>query len=100
MNGTIWNTGSFRDQAKNSVVHDTIVEYRLDFFAVLETGRDNFSAPFLKNLCGGRDFLWYCLPLQGRSRGILAGFNSQTLKSKKCCGRGSVCQVLSSNQIR
>jgi hypothetical protein len=82
MNGSIWNSGSFRDQAKHSVVHDTIVEYRLDFFAVLETGRDNFSAPFLKNLCGGHDFLWYCLPPQGRSGGILAGFNSQTLKVK------------------
>jgi hypothetical protein len=52
------------------------------FFAVLETGRDNFSAPFLENLSGGLDYIWYCLPPQGRSGGILVGFNTQTLKVK------------------
>jgi hypothetical protein len=45
-------------------------------------GRDNFTGPFLKNLPGGHDFLWYCLPPQGRSGGILVGFNAQTFKVK------------------
>jgi hypothetical protein len=80
MNGTIWNSGGFKDQAKHSVVHDTIAKFHLDFFAVRETGRDNFSAPFLNNLSGGRDFLWYCLPPQGRSGGILVGFNAQIVR--------------------
>jgi hypothetical protein len=44
MNGSIWNSGGFKDQAKHSVVHDTIAEYILNFFAVLEMGRDNFLA--------------------------------------------------------
>jgi hypothetical protein len=35
--------------------HETIRESRLYFFAFLETGRDNFSIPFLKNLVGGLD---------------------------------------------
>jgi hypothetical protein len=80
MNGTIWNNGGFKDQAKHSVVHDTIAEFCLDFFAVLETARDKFLVPFLKNMSGGRDFLWYCLPPQGRSGGILVGFNAQTVR--------------------
>jgi hypothetical protein len=82
MNGSIWKSAAFRDQAKHSVVHDTIVEFCLDFFAVLQMGRDNFTGPFLKNLPGGHDFLWYCLPPQGRSGGILVGFNAQTFKVK------------------
>jgi hypothetical protein len=79
MKGSIWNSGGFEDTAKHSVVHEAIRDFRLDFFAILETGRDNFSTPFLKNLSGGLDFLWYCLPPLGRSGGMLVGFNSQAL---------------------
>ena len=82
MKGSFWNSGGFRDTAKHSVVSDTIKENKLDFFAVIETGRDNFSTPFLKNLSGGLEFCWYCLPPQGRSGGILVGFNSLTLQVK------------------
>jgi hypothetical protein len=60
-------------------VHETIRENKLDFFAILETGRSNFSVPFLKHLSGGQDYIWYCLPPQGRSGGILVGINSATL---------------------
>jgi hypothetical protein len=63
-------------------VHEAIREYRLYFFAVLETGRDNFLAHFLKNLSGGLDFIWYCLPPLGRSGGILVVFNSQAINVK------------------
>jgi hypothetical protein len=49
---------------------------------ILEIGRYNFSIPFLKNLSGGIDYMWYCLPPQGRSGGILVGFHSQILKIK------------------
>ena len=64
------------------VVSETIRDFKLDFFAILETGRDNFAAPFLKHLAAGFDFVWYCLPPQGRSGGILVGFNSQTIRVK------------------
>ena len=76
MKGTIWNSGGFRDTAKHLVVSDAIREFKLDFFAVIETGRDNFYTLFLRNLAGGLDYSWYCLPPQGRSGGILVGFNS------------------------
>jgi hypothetical protein len=50
MNGSLWNSNGFKDPAKHSVVHEAIRNFWLDFFAVLETGRHNFLAPFLKNL--------------------------------------------------
>jgi exonuclease III len=80
MKGSFWNSDGFRDPAKHSVVRDTIREHKLDFFAVIETGRDSFAVPFLQHLSGGLDFVWYCLPPLGRSGGILVGFNSQSIK--------------------
>ena len=79
MKGCFWNCNGFRDTAKHLLVIETIREYKLDFFAISEMGRDNFSAPFLNKLSGGFDFHWYCLPPQGRSEGMLVGVNSTTL---------------------
>ena len=62
---------------------ESIREYNLDFVALLETGRANFSVPFLRDLSCGRDFHWYCLPPHGRSGGILVGLNANTLKVNK-----------------
>ena len=67
MKGSFWNSDGFKDPAKHSVVRDMIREHKLDFFAVIETGRDNFAVPFLQHLSGGLDFIWYCLPPLGRS---------------------------------
>ena len=61
------------------MVSDTIRDHKLDFFAIIETGKDNFLAPFLQNFAGGFNFGWCCLPPIGRSGGILVGFNTQTL---------------------
>jgi hypothetical protein len=84
MKGAFWNSDGFRDPAKHSLVHENIRDLKLDFFfAILETGRDNFAAPFLGHLSGGLDFEWYCLPPQGRSGGILVGINNATLKVNK-----------------
>jgi hypothetical protein len=69
--------------AKHLFVHESIRHHKLDFFAILETGRSDFSAPFLRHLSGGFDFSWYFLPPQGRSGGILVGINSSSLQVKK-----------------
>jgi hypothetical protein len=79
MKGTFWNSDKFGDIAKHRFVKDTIREHNLDFFAILETGRSNFSQPFLNNLAGGLDYQWYCLPPMGRSGGIIVGLNAATL---------------------
>jgi hypothetical protein len=53
----------------------------------METRRDNFSAPFLKNVSGGMEYVWFCLPPLGISGGILVRFNSQTLMVKSFATR-------------
>jgi hypothetical protein len=83
MKGSFWNSGGFRDTAKHLFVNETIRDYKLDFFAILESGKDNFSAPFLKHISGGLDFQWYCVPPIGRSGGILVGINADTLEVDK-----------------
>ena len=75
----IWNSDGFRDSAKHFTVQETVREQNLSFVAILETGRSIFSVPFLKQLAGGREFVWYCLPPHGHSRGILVGLNVNDL---------------------
>jgi exonuclease III len=79
LKGMIWNVGGFRDTAKHLFVKESIREYKLDFIALLETGRSNFATPFLNQLAGPFSFSWFCLPPQGRSGGMLIGVNSDTL---------------------
>jgi mannosylglycoprotein endo-beta-mannosidase len=79
MKGAFWNSGGFRDSAKHIFVSETIRDFKLDFFAISESGRDNFSAPFLNHISGGLDFQWYCVPPNGRSGGILVGINADTI---------------------
>src|SRR6266498_3338974 len=83
LRGMTWNPEGFRDPAKHLFVQESIREYRLDFIALLETGRSNFAIPFLKHLACGLDFAWYYLPPHGRSGGILVGINMETLHVKK-----------------
>jgi exonuclease III len=81
--GIIWNLGVFEDTAKHLFVKEAIREHKLDFIALLETGRSNFSIPFLNQLAAGYNFSWFCLPPHGRSGGIVVGINSDTLQVLK-----------------
>jgi hypothetical protein len=55
MKDCFWNGDGFGDLAKHAFVRETIREHKLDFFAILETGRSSFSTPFLNHLSGGLD---------------------------------------------
>ena len=68
------------DPAKHITINEMVRENKLDFLALLETCRSNFSTPFLKFLAGGFDYNWFCLPPHGRSGGILVGFNKDVLE--------------------
>jgi hypothetical protein len=52
---------------KHKYVSDLTKENGLSFIAILETCRSDFMPRFLKNLCGGRDFLWHSKAPQGHS---------------------------------
>ena len=54
-------------------------DLNLDFFAVMETGKQDMSKTNLARLFGGADFVWHCLPPRGRSRGILLGVRANVL---------------------
>jgi hypothetical protein len=68
MIGFILNSGGFGDSAKHLTITKAIREHHLDFVVISETGRSNFSAPFLRHLSAVFDFVWFFLPPQGYSR--------------------------------
>ena len=79
MKGLFWNSRGLADLAKQRFLAETTLEQHLDFIALLETGRDNFTSQSLGNLSEGIDFDWHVLPPRGRSGGILLGVRCETL---------------------
>ena len=80
MRGIFWNSRGLRDLAKRRFLADASLEHHLDFIALSETGRSNFTNQFLATLSGGLDFDWHCLPPRGRSGGVLLGVKCETLE--------------------
>ena len=55
-------------------------DHNLDFLAVSETGRRDFSQSLLSRLSGGVDFAWFSRPPRGRSGGILLGVRTDSME--------------------
>ena len=53
MKGIFWNSRGLKDLAKRRFLAEASIEHHLDFIALSETGRGNFSAQFLSTLAGG-----------------------------------------------
>ena len=75
MKGIFWNSRGLRDLAKFKFLLDLTKEQNLDFIALLETCRKNFTDAELNNICGGKQFLWSWIEPKGQSGGILLGIN-------------------------
>jgi len=54
MKGIFWNSRGLSDLAKTKFLADTAREQNLDFIALLETGKKDFSQTSLNGLCGGK----------------------------------------------
>jgi hypothetical protein len=54
MKGIFWNSRGLSDLAKSKFLKDTVMEQNLDFVALLETGKKDFSQTALNNFCGGK----------------------------------------------
>lgn len=67
MRGVFWNSDGFRDPMKHRFVSDLSKEHTLSFIAISETVRKSFSDSFLRNLSGGRNFIWHTKEPTGRS---------------------------------
>ena len=80
MRGIFWNSRGLSDLAKTKFLTDTVKEKNLDFIALLETGKKDFSQQVLNGLCGGRNFIWHWTEPYGRSGGILLGVNMDVLE--------------------
>ena len=50
MRGIFWNSRGLKDLAKRRFLADASIEHQLDFIALSETGRDNFTPQFLSTL--------------------------------------------------
>ena len=76
MKRVFWNNSVLNDLAKIKFLADTTKEQSLDFIALLETGKKDFSPTGLNGLCNGRNFVWHWTEPHGRSGGILLGVNA------------------------
>jgi exonuclease III len=75
MKGVFWNSNGLRDQAKVRFLFDLTKEHQLDFIAILETKRKDFTASELAHFCANKNYSWNWSPTRGRSGGILLGVN-------------------------
>ena len=56
MRGVFWNSRGLRDLAKINFLRDLSLEKDLDFIALLETHKGNYTHDKLNDFCGGREF--------------------------------------------
>ena len=75
MRGIFWNSRGLRDLAKTKFLSNTSRDQGLDFIALLETGKKDFTQAKLDRYCGGRNFVWHWTEPHGRSGGMLLGVN-------------------------
>ena len=80
MNGMFANSRGLGDLAKHLHFAGCIRDHNLDFLAISETGRREFSQSLLNRLSGGIEFDWYSRPPHGRSGGILLGIRTDTME--------------------
>jgi exonuclease III len=75
MRGVFWNNNGLRDQAKFRFLFDSTKEHQLDFIAILETKRKDFTALELAHFSANKNYSWNWSPTRGHSGGILLDVN-------------------------
>jgi hypothetical protein len=58
MKWLFWNNNGLRDHAKPRFLFDSTTEYQLDFIAILESKRLDFSPHELAHFCANKDYSW------------------------------------------
>lgn len=76
LEGIFWNSRDLSDLAKYRFLSIISREQKLDFIALLETEKKDFTKTVLKN--GGQEFFWHWTEPHGRFGGILLDVNLQT----------------------
>ena len=80
MRGIFWNSRGLRDLAKRRFLADASLEHHLDFIALSETGRSNFTSQFLATLSGGLILIDIASPLEEDPVGFYLGLSAKLWK--------------------
>jgi exonuclease III len=78
MNILCWNARGLGSSKKHRILHDLILDNKIDLVAIQETKKQSFSSRMLKGISTKFDS-WHELPAVGLSGGILVGFDSSKL---------------------
>jgi hypothetical protein len=76
MIGLIWNCQGLGIGSKVQFLRELIKDEKVDFIGLQETLRSHFSEAWLTSLAGIKPFAWFSAPPNGRSGGLLVGFNT------------------------
>jgi hypothetical protein len=76
MIGLIWNCQGLGIGSKVQFLKELIKDEKIDFIGLQETQRSHFSESWLTSLAGSKPFAWFSAPPNGRSGGLLMGFNT------------------------
>jgi hypothetical protein len=77
MIGFIWNCQGLGRSAKFDFLREIIRDEKFDFIGLQETKKNQFNDSLLSSLAGNKIFVWFSSPPNGRSGGLLVGFNSE-----------------------
>lgn len=75
MKGLFWNIRGMGNIEKTGHLQDLIRDHKLNFVAILETVKHDFSTELLNKLSSGRNMHWCWMAARGRSGGILVGMD-------------------------
>jgi hypothetical protein len=76
MIGLIWNCQGSEKEVKFEFLKELIRKERIDFIGLQETNKKSFEDSWLNSISGNRNFAWFWTPVNGRSGGLLVGFNA------------------------
>ena len=76
MIGLIWNCQGLGKGVKIEFIKELIRKERIDFIGLQETNKKSFEDSWLNSISGNRNFAWFWTPANGRSGGLLVGFNA------------------------
>jgi exonuclease III len=88
MLGAFWNIRGLNKSGRLKCVSDFICSNKLDFVALQDTKKENFSVKFIE--ATSRNFNWYCMLAKGTAGGVLIGLNQVNFDTIawqyfKCC---------------
>jgi exonuclease III len=83
MRGLIWNCQGLGRSTKFDFLREIIREEKIDFVGLQETKKDHFNDSLLSSLAGSKLFAWFSSPPNGRSGGLLVGFNSEVFDARE-----------------